>query len=289
MKGAKGVLINITGGSDITLMEIDEAVNIIREEVDENAEIIFGSSYDDSLSGRIRVSIVVTGIDDEATMQVLKTKDMGAYVDLDAGKAEDEEERREMPEMPLREEITVEETVLDEAPIELDNVVELTAAKKAAAPKQEEFAALKGEEENEEAHPSSALFNAIINKPVVANAEEAAQVKSELAEVKVEKAFAPTARVKIIEEEPQLFPEQGEVELPRERRAREEAQAMIQEEPEEPTRQRFIDKILGISRAKAKKPVKPVVVPKFDEIEDFAEKENDSEDDLEIPSFLRRR
>lgn len=289
MKGAKGVLINITGGSDITLMEIDEAVNIIREEVDENAEIIFGSSYDDSLSGRIRVSIVVTGIDDEATMQVLKTKDMGAYVDLDAGKAEDEEERREMPEMPLREEITVEETVLDEAPIELDNVVELTAAKKAAAPKQEEFAALKGEEENEEAHPSSALFNAIINKPVVANAEEAAQAKSELAEVKVEKAFAPTARVKIIEEEPQLFPEQGEVELPREHRAREEAQAMIQEEPEEPTRQRFIDKILGISRAKAKKPVKPVVVPKFDEIEDFAEKENDSEDDLEIPSFLRRR
>ena len=232
---------------------------------------------------------MVTGIDDEATMQVLKTKDMGAYVDLDAGKAEDEEERREMPEMPLREEITVEETVLDEAPIELDNVVELTAAKKAAAPKQEEFAALKGEEENEEAHPSSALFNAIINKPVVANAEEAAQVKSELAEVKVEKAFAPTARVKIIEEAPQLFPEQGEVELPRERRAREEAQAMIQEEPEEPTRQRFIDKILGISRAKAKKPVKPVVVPKFDEIEDFADKVNDSEDDLDIPSFLRRR
>ena len=62
MKGAKGVLINITGGSDITLMEIDEAVNIIREEVDENAEIIFGSSYDDTLYGRIRVSIVVTGI-----------------------------------------------------------------------------------------------------------------------------------------------------------------------------------------------------------------------------------
>ena len=92
-----------------------------------------------------------------------------------------------------------------------------------------------------------------------------------------------------MEEEPQLFPEQGEVELPRERQAREEAQAMIEPEPEEPARQRFIDKILGISRAKAKKPVKPVIVPKFDEIEDFAEKENDAEDDLEIPSFLRRR
>ena len=151
---------------------------------------------------------------------------------------------------------------------------------------------MKAEGESEEPHSSSALFNAIINKPVVANAEEAAQAKSELAEIKVEKAFAPTAKVKIIEEEPQLFPEQGEVELPRERKAREEAQAMIQEEEEEtsePTRQRFIDKILGISRAKAKKPVKPVVMPKFDEIEDFAEKESENEDDLEIPSFLRRR
>lgn len=287
MKGAKGVLINITGGSDITLMEIDEAVNIIREEVDENAEIIFGSSYDDSLSGRIRVSIVVTGIDDEATAPAMKNKEMGAYVDLDAGKAEEEADTA-----PVMEEIVEEDRPAEEAPIELSNVVELSAAKKTAAPQQGEFAAMKAESENEEPHSSSALFNAIINKPVVANAEEAAQAKSELAEIKVEKAFAPTAKVKIIEEEPQLFPEQGEVELPRERKAREEAQAMIQEEEEEtsePTRQRFIDKILGISRAKAKKPVKPVVMPKFDEIEDFAEKESENEDDLEIPSFLRRR
>lgn len=283
MKGAKGVLINITGGSDITLMEIDEAVNIIREEVDEDAEIIFGSSYDDSLSGRIRVSIVVTGIDDDAPMQVLKPKEMSEYVDLDAGQELENNE-------PVMENVVEEEVVVaEENPIELDNVVELTSAKKTSAPKQEEFAALKTEEENEEPHTSSALFNAIINKPVVANAEEAAQIKSELAEIKVDRAFAPTARVKIIEEEPQLFPDQGEVELPRERKAREEAQAMIQDEPEEPSRQRFIDKILGISRAKAKKPVKPVIVPKFDEIEDFAEKESSNDDDLEIPSFLRRR
>lgn len=65
MHGAKGVLINITGSSDITLMEIDEAASIIKEEVDDNANIIFGSSYDESLSGKIRVSIVVTGIQDD--------------------------------------------------------------------------------------------------------------------------------------------------------------------------------------------------------------------------------
>ena len=64
MKGAKGVLINITASQDITLMEVDDAVNRIKEEVDEDANIIFGSSFDASLDGKIRVSIVATGIDD---------------------------------------------------------------------------------------------------------------------------------------------------------------------------------------------------------------------------------
>ena len=64
MHGAKGVLINITGGSDITLFEIDEAASRIKEEVDEDANIIFGSSFDDTLAGKIRVSIVATGIGD---------------------------------------------------------------------------------------------------------------------------------------------------------------------------------------------------------------------------------
>ena len=63
MKGAKGVLINITGGMDITLFEIDEAANRIKEEVDEEANIIFGSSFDENLAGKIRVSIVATGIE----------------------------------------------------------------------------------------------------------------------------------------------------------------------------------------------------------------------------------
>ena len=127
---------------------------------------------------------------------------------------------------------------------------------------------------------------------IFANAEETAEITSELAEVKMDKPFVATATVKIMEEEPQLFPEQGEVEQPFERKAREEAQAMIEDEPVEITPQRsFINRILGISRAKAKKQAaqKPVSVPQFSEIEDFAEKESANEDDLEIPSFLRRR
>jgi cell division protein FtsZ len=66
LNGAKGVLINITGGHDLTLFELDEAANIIREKVDPDANIIVGSTLDTSMEGRIRVSVVATGIDASA-------------------------------------------------------------------------------------------------------------------------------------------------------------------------------------------------------------------------------
>ena len=62
MKGANAVLINITGGLDMTLFEVDEAANRIRKEVDPDATIIFGSAFDDKLEGVMRVSVVATGI-----------------------------------------------------------------------------------------------------------------------------------------------------------------------------------------------------------------------------------
>jgi cell division protein FtsZ len=63
LRGARGVLINITGGHDLTLFELDEAANRIREEVDPDANIIVGSTLDESMEGRMRVSVVATGID----------------------------------------------------------------------------------------------------------------------------------------------------------------------------------------------------------------------------------
>jgi cell division protein FtsZ len=63
MKGARGVLINITGGPDMTLFEVDEAATRIREEVDPEANIIFGSTFDQNLTGKIRISVVATGIE----------------------------------------------------------------------------------------------------------------------------------------------------------------------------------------------------------------------------------
>ena len=66
MKGAHGVIINVTGGYDMTLFEADEACNRIRDEVDPNANIIFGATFDESMEGSMRVSIVATGIEKEA-------------------------------------------------------------------------------------------------------------------------------------------------------------------------------------------------------------------------------
>jgi cell division protein FtsZ len=66
MKGARGLLISITGGKDLTLFEVDEAATRIREEVDADANIILGATFEESLEGVIRVSVVSTGIDSEA-------------------------------------------------------------------------------------------------------------------------------------------------------------------------------------------------------------------------------
>jgi cell division protein FtsZ len=63
MKGARGLLISITGGNDLTLYEVDEAASRIRQEVDEEANIILGATFDSALDGVVRVSVVATGID----------------------------------------------------------------------------------------------------------------------------------------------------------------------------------------------------------------------------------
>ncbi|SFS11309.1 cell division protein FtsZ [Sphingomonas jatrophae] len=74
MKGAKGVIVSITGGEDMRLMEVDEAANHIRELVDEDANIIWGSAFNNELEGKIRVSVVATGIEAETSAQAEPAK-----------------------------------------------------------------------------------------------------------------------------------------------------------------------------------------------------------------------
>jgi cell division protein FtsZ len=93
MQGAKGVLINITGGDDLTLYEVDEAANRIREEVDPEANIIFGTAYDPSVTGSIRVSVVATGLGDSAKRKLPQMVDLGALRSVKADGASVREER----------------------------------------------------------------------------------------------------------------------------------------------------------------------------------------------------
>ncbi len=74
LRGAKAVLVNVTGGPDMTLLEVDEAANAISSEVDPEGNIIFGAAFDPSLEGKIRVSVVATGMDSGAQAAIEPAK-----------------------------------------------------------------------------------------------------------------------------------------------------------------------------------------------------------------------
>ena len=100
MKGARGLLISITGGNDLTLYEVDEAASRIRQEVDEDANIILGATFDESLDGIVRVSVVATGIDkivDQREIAAAEARIADAAARL---RAQSETRRLEAPALP---------------------------------------------------------------------------------------------------------------------------------------------------------------------------------------------
>ena len=118
LRGAKGVLINITGAHDLTLFELDEAANRIREEVDPEANIIVGSTLDTAMEGKMRVSVVATGIDATEVMTEIPVP------------------RRPMS-APLKKSVSVEQTRA--APLELSTPIEqpqVAASEPAPAPQE---------------------------------------------------------------------------------------------------------------------------------------------------------
>jgi cell division protein FtsZ len=102
MKGARGLLVSISGGKDLTLYEVDEAATRIREEVDQDANIIVGATFDENLEGIIRVSVVATGIDKVATTQSANPTDtriaeLTHKLRADTQRLTDRIERSDMP------------------------------------------------------------------------------------------------------------------------------------------------------------------------------------------------
>ncbi len=101
LKGAKGLLVNITGGEDIKLFEVDQAVNKIRAEVDPEAELIFGAIKDNNLTGKMRVSIVATALDGETLDRDSKSmSNVHRIHTRNSGYSNDTQNNQEIPKMP---------------------------------------------------------------------------------------------------------------------------------------------------------------------------------------------
>ena len=98
LKGARGVLINITGGQDLTLFEVDEAASLIRGQVDEDANIIVGSALDPDLDGIVRVSVVATGVGSEGMVAPAPLSRFNRQPDVELEPIIDEQEEAELIE-----------------------------------------------------------------------------------------------------------------------------------------------------------------------------------------------
>jgi len=141
MRGAKGLLISITGGRDMTLFEVDEAATRIREEVDSDANIILGATFDEELEGLIRVSVVATGIDREVGVEPVEYRHLRTNTQQMVSKP------AAVPEPIREEEESVEETFkLAEA--ELEQELNIAVPEAAAVRAEDEF------------RPQSRLFTA---------------------------------------------------------------------------------------------------------------------------------
>ncbi len=319
MKGAKGVLINITGGNDITLMEIDEAANIIKEEVDDDANIIFGSSYDNSLEGKIRVSIVVTGIENKGINKPINEKNISSYIsdsydqatenetfvnddhsDIEANPeqfsvTEDIESMVNDDKVPgsdyVNNEFEQEETPIFEPDLTDDsdtrNIIEETLQENDF----EDFDTVEKSASMPEIPQATALFNAIINKNTSLETTEDVDANSDLNSFLNEDTdiFVSQTSIDTIEEEPVLFPENENISFfPKEE---------LKEEPvvETETKKRnFIDRVLGISRARQNRKEQfaaqdPITPKLMDEPEEIKFSTDDDVDNLDIPAFLRKK
>ena len=298
MHGAKGVLINITGGQDITLFEIDEAASRIKEEVDEEANIIFGSSFDESLGGKIRVSIVATGIGENVARQaqnkplikpsyleesyssetiITPNKELDSNLEkFSATKTEVAEDVNEVIE---KIEITSTE---QETPALVEETAPTTVQEKF-----EDFDSLERSSVMSEMPKASSLFKAIINKTEDINAE--AQLEGILSST--ENSFTAKTSLRTVEEEPELFPNHNPT--PFSVRKTEEPEQLIVNSEEEEYTPTLIERVTGFSIAKRNRKKLKEHEQKFQEpvSPSFAEDDYREEDrlNLEIPSFLRRK
>jgi len=304
MTGAKGVLINITGGNDLTLFEIDEAANRIKEEVDEDANIIFGSSFDDSLNGKIRVSIVATGIDNARVAKPkpaapIQTDYLAESYSSDKTTINTPNEELDSNLAKFAANITPESIAEEEPETQASNPEE-TNQEPAAETTTEEIQtpitviddlADNAESNNNENSSvitdipqASSLFSAVINKTERNDVDS--QLESALSAQN--NSFSSKNAPKFTEEEPELFANNPQVfnAAPKV----DENEKLIVNETEEYT-PTLIERFTGFSIAKRNLKKKMEQERHYQEPITPAMAGNDDDDrnNLDIPAFLRRK
>ena len=291
MGGAKGVLINITGGQDLTLFEVDEAASRIKEEVDEDANIIFGSSFDDSLNGKIRVSIVATGINDGYVKPAKPSVKSTNYLEESYKDNNGSPDELDLAKFAAN---IAPESIAEEAP--QPDVVEQVSPQENDLPAENEPTASTDDmpQEPEETGQTSAvindipqassLFNAVISKnehnDIDTQFENALSAQSNSFSSKNTPGF-------INEEEPELFANNPQMFAPTIKTEENEKLIVNEEEEYTPT---LIERFAGISIAKRLRKKKLEQERHYQEpITPSLAGNDDAHNNMEIPAFLRRK
>ena len=299
MKGAKGVLINITASQDITLMEVDDAVNRIKEEVDEDANIIFGSSFDASLDGKIRVSIVATGIDDKNRVRVEPVRRAEPLVieapTINRTVVESETIVEKIVEEEPVEDILeqISNTVVEDVEEKIDYAVENepivleTAVERTTSFKENMFDDFDNVEKSNvmaDMPNSTSLFKAFVNKPVEAVDDVVVNQQFVEAVNSVDSPFVPKTALVMPNKEPELFPNHNPA--PIVNRREEEPEVFIPSDSEV-KRRSFIDIFTNRSIVKNNRQRQDVRVQ--EPVTSTFSDELDDKVNLEIPAFFRRK
>lgn len=304
--GAQGVLINITGGSDITLFEIDEAANRIKEEVSEDANIIFGSSYDDSLLGKIRVSIVATGISTNPTIkaepksklivETLAKPEVDVFDEVrtsnlekfSATKTAEQDLQEVIDDLEFISEKTPDNIDIYESSKEKEIETEIQIQKEINHVEKNQYVHTEIESHSNiapEMPKASSLFKAIVSKPETPYVDN----QFEIALAANQGSFAPRSQIREIEEDLELFPNHNQNSFSQKKEEPVE-RLIIDEDDYTPT---LIERVTGFSIAKRNKKREEERKEReqrspaldLDDNRNFGENKLN----LEIPSFLRRK
>jgi cell division protein FtsZ len=288
LNGAKGVLINITGGHDLTLFELDEAANIIREKVDPDANIIVGSTLDTSMEGRIRVSVVATGIDasaEKAEVPVAR-RSMAAPLSLTPA-YQPEQPARSTPPVPQPAALAMDSDE-DEPEAQLSGLFDAAATQ----------ADIDAEEAPVEEvavpvyRPQTGAQPALVRSTPAAIEADAAEFVAPRPRVAGQPSPEALARLQAAVSRPAPA---GSAKLTRPTPAPQPAPAVLAQQPAAATKPRFgigslITRMAGHLDAAAERPA-PVAgraqppVTAFDDDHDMGSEQ----DRIEIPAFLRRQ